>query len=71
MVVKISSRSRKQSRQRAGSKVQVRFHRSRLQVIVPSINNQTTQTPLDLIEHFVQRLGLGDSFNAVHLSLSW
>ena len=32
---------------------------------------QTTQIPLDLIEHFVKRLGLGDSFNAVHLSLSW
>ena len=35
------------------------------------INYQTTEIPLDLIEHFVKRLGLGDSFNAVHLSLSW
>ena len=56
----------------AGSKVQVTFHRSRVQVIAPSINYQTTQIPLDLIEHFVKRLGLGDSFNAFHLSLlSW
>ena len=55
----------------AGSKVQVTFHRPRVQVIAPSINYQTTQIPLDLIEHFVKRLGLGDSFNAVHLSLSW
>ena len=55
----------------AGSKVQVTFHRSRVQGIAPSINYQTTQIPLDLIEHFVKRLGLGDSFNAVHLSLSW
>ena len=37
----------------------------------PLINYQTTQIPLDLIEHFVKRLGLGDSFNVVHLSLSW
>ena len=51
----------------AGSKVRVTFHRSRVQVIAPSINYQTTQIPLDLIEHFVKRLGLGDSFNAVHL----
>ena len=55
----------------ARSKVQVTFHRSRVQVIAPSINYQTTQIPLDLIEHFVKSLGLGDSFNAVHLSLSW
>ena len=56
----------------AGSKVQVTFYRSRVQVIAPSINYQTTQIPLDLIEHFVKRLGLGDSFNAFHLSLlSW
>ena len=54
-----------------GSKVQVTFHRSRVQVIAPLINYQTTQIPLDLIEHFVKRLGLGDSFNVVHLSLSW
>ena len=55
----------------AGSKVQVTFHRSRVQVIAPLINYHTTQIPLDLIEHFVKRLGLGDSFNVVHLSLSW
>ena len=55
----------------AWSKVRVTFHRSRVQVIAPSINYQTTQIALDLIEHFVKRLGLGDSFNAVHLSLSW
>ena len=55
----------------AGSKVQVTFHKSRVQVIAPSINYQTTQIPLDLIEHFVKRVELGDSFNAVHLSLSW
>ena len=55
---------------RARSKVQVTFHRSRVQVITaPSINCQTTQVPLDLIEHFVKRLGLGDSFNAVYLSV--
>ena len=46
-------------------------YRSRVQVFAPSINYQTTQIPLDLIEHFVKRLGLGDSFNAVPLSLSW
>ena len=54
----------------AGFKVQVTFHRSRVQIIAPSINYQTTQIPLDLIGHFVKRLGLGDSLNAVHLSLS-
>jgi len=26
---------------------------------------------LDLIKHFVKRKGLGDSFNAVYLSVSW
>ena len=46
-------------------------YRSRVQVIAPLINYQTIQIPLDLIEHFVKRLGLGDSFNVVHLSLSW
>ena len=45
----------------AGSKVQVTFHRSREQVTVPPINYQSTQIPLDLIEHFVKRLGIGDS----------
>ena len=55
----------------AGSTVRVTFHRSRVHIIAPSINYQTTQIPLDLIEHFVNRLGLGDSFNAVHLSLLW
>ena len=55
----------------AQSKVQVTFHRSRVQVTAASINYQTTQIPLDLIEHFVKRLGLGDTFNAVCLSVSW
>ena len=50
---------------------EVTFHKSRVQVIAPLINYQTTQIPLDLMEHFVKRLGLGDSFNVVHLSLSW
>ena len=29
------------------------------------------KTPLDLIEHFVKTLRLGDTFNAVHLSVPW
>ena len=38
----------------------------------PSINHQTTQIPLDLTEHFGNwRFGLGDTFNAMHLSVSW
>ena len=45
----------------AWSKVQITFHRSRVQVTAPSINYQTTQILLDLIEHFVRRLGLGDT----------
>ena len=49
----------------------VTFHRSMVQVTASKINYQTTQIPLDLIEHFVKRLGLGDTFNAIHLSLSW
>ena len=43
-----------------------------------SIEQHTTQIPLDLkqipldlTEHFVKRLGLGDTFNAIHLSVSW
>ena len=32
----------------AGSKVQVAFHRSRVQVTAPLINYQTTQIPLNL-----------------------
>ena len=55
----------------AGSKVQVTFHRSRIQVTAPLINYQTTRIPLNLIEHFVKRSGLGDTFNAIHLSVSW
>ena len=39
--------------------------------MAPSINYQTTQIPLELTEHFVKRLGLGETFNAVCLSLSW
>ena len=46
------------------SKVQVTFHRSRVQVTASLINYHTTQIPLDLTEHFVKRLGLGDTFNA-------
>ena len=42
----------------------VTFHRSMVQVTASSINYQTTQIPLNLIE-------LEDTFNAIHLSLSW
>ena len=55
----------------AGSKVRVMLHRSRIQVTAPLINYQTTRIPLDLTERFVKRLGLGDTFNVVHLSVSW
>lgn len=55
----------------AGSKVQGTFHRSKVQVTVPSINYQTTQIPLNLMEDSVKRLGLRDTFNAIHLSVSW
>ena len=55
----------------ARSKVQVTFHRSRVQVTAPQINYQPTQIPLDLIEHFVKILWPGDTFNAIHLSVSW
>ena len=56
----------------AGSKVRVMLHRSRIQVTAPLINYQTTWIPLlDLTERFVKRLGLGDTFNAIHLSVSW
>ena len=44
---------------------------SKVQVTVPSINYQTTQIPFDLIEHYVKRLGLGDTFNAIQLSVLW
>ena len=44
---------------------------SKVQVTVPSINYQTTQILLDLIEHYVMRLGLGDTFNAIQLSVLW
>ena len=37
-----------------------------MQVTAPSINYQRTQIPLDLIELDVKRLGVGDTFNAVH-----
>ena len=49
---------------------QVTFHRSRVEVTASSINYQTTQIPLDLREHFVKRLRLGDTFYAFHLSVS-
>ena len=39
-----------------GSKVQVTFQRSRVQVAAPLINYQTTQIPLDLMKHFLKRL---------------
>ena len=55
-----------------GSKVRVMLHRSRIQVTAPLINYKTTRIPLlDLTERFVKRLGLGDTFNAIHLSVSW
>ena len=53
----------------AGSKVQVTFHWSRVQVTAPSINYQTTQFLLELIKHLVKRLGLGDTFSAVFFYL--
>ena len=49
----------------AVSKVQVTILRSRVQITAPSINYQSTQIPLDLIEHFFERLGLGYTFNAI------
>ena len=55
----------------SGLEYMSQFHRSRVRVTAPSINYQTTQIPLDPLEHFVKRLGLGDSFNAVYLSVSW
>ena len=39
-------------------------------VTAPSINYQTTQIPIDPIKHFVKKLGLGETFNGVHLSVS-
>ena len=42
-----------------------------IQVTAPSLNYQTTDYTLDLIEYFVKRLELGDTFNAVCLSVSW
>lgn len=52
--------------------IQVIFHTSRVQVTVPSINFQTTQILLDLMENFFKkRFGLGESFNSVYLSVSW
>ena len=39
-------------------------------VTAPSINYQTTQIPIDPVKHFVKKLGLGETFNAVHLSVS-
>ena len=34
--------------------------------------SHSTEISIDLIEHFVKRLGLGDMLiNAVHLSVSW
>ena len=42
-----------------------------VQITAPSINYQTSKIPLDLLEHFVKGSGLGDTFNAIHLSVSW
>ena len=39
-------------------------------VTAPSINYQTTQIPIDPIKHFAKKLGLGETFNGVHLSVS-
>ena len=39
-------------------------------VTAPSINYQTTQIPIDPVKYFVKKLGLGETFNAVHLSVS-
>ena len=53
---------------KAGSKVQVTFHRSRVhtEYTAPSIKYQTTHS-----SPFVKRIGLGDTFKAIHLSVSW
>ena len=40
-------------------------------VTAPQMNCQTTQIPLYLIEHFVKSLGLANTFNSIHLSVSW
>ena len=47
-----------------GSKVQVTFHRSRVQVTAPSLNYQSTQISPNLMENFtfVKRLWLGDTY---------
>ena len=37
----------------------------------PWINYRTTQVSLDLKENFVKRLGIGDTFNVIHLFVSW
>ena len=55
----------------ATSNVQVTLHSSSIQVTAPLINYQTTQIPLNLTEHYVKRSGLGDTYNAIHLSVSW
>ena len=43
----------------------------KVHVTAPKMNCQTTQIPLYLIEHFVKSLGLANTFNAIHLSVSW
>ena len=63
LMSQLSQMSRLSQVSHARSKVQVTFHRSRVQVTPPSINYQTTQIPLDLTEHFVKILGLGDTLN--------
>ena len=47
-----------------GSKVQVTFHRSRVQVTAPSLNYQSTQISPNLMENFtfVKGLWLGDTY---------
>ena len=42
----------------------------KVHVTAPQMNYQTTQIPLYLMEHFVKSLGLANTFNAIHLSVS-
>ena len=51
-----------------GCKVQVTFHRSGL--LDCSTDKLTSQLLIDLIQHSVKRFGLGDTFNAIYLSIS-
>ena len=53
----------------AGSKVEATFHRWRAQVTAPSMNCQTTQIPLELIEHFGKGLYGGPFVSKLFLSV--